>query len=630
MHPPGNQQHIFNKGTLLLALGALGVVYGDIGTSPLYAIRECFHGKHAISLTEGNIFGVMSLVFWALIVVICVKYVIFILLADNHGEGGIFALLALISAGKRKVPSGMRSVALAGGMIGAGLLYGDGIITPAISVLSAIEGIEVATKAAAPLIVPLTCSILILLFIFQHHGSAMIGKIFGPVMILWFGVISILGLVQIFKEPQILLAINPIYAYEFFFANQLHGLVVLGSVVLCFTGGEALYADLGHFGRKAIRLSWLGLVFPALLCNYFGQGALLLVHPQFIANPFYGLAPQSLLYPMVVLATVATVIASQALISGIFSLTQQAIELGFCPRLRIIHTSHQMKGQIYLPGVNYSLMVACLAVVIGFGGSSGLAGAYGLAVTATMAVTSVLFFMITAYLWKWPLWKSIPLLALFLFFDLSYFGANLFKVADGGWFTLLCAALLTVIMTSWRRGREEVIRRIGTRIPLETFLNDVAKHNIPRVKGTAVFMTLTPQGTSPVLLHHLKHNKLLHEKVILLSILSADVPSVPIPDRVKVEDLGQGFYRVLAYNGFMQTPHVPEILNLASKFGLDFDEAETTYYLGRVTVFTDGNSKLRRFRKSLFAFMARNADLPGAYFGLPANRVVELGTQISI
>lgn len=628
MHTPGEQKPI--KGILLLSLGALGVVYGDIGTSPLYAIRECFHGKHAIALTEGNIFGVLALVFWSLVVVICIKYVVFILLADNHGEGGIFALLALISAAKRKVPSGVRSVALAGGMVGAGLLYGDGIITPAISVLSAIEGIEVALKASSPLVVPLTCGILILLFVFQHHGSALIGKTFGPVMILWFAVIAVLGLGQILKLPRIILAINPAYAYEFFQANKLHGFVVLGSVVLCFTGGEALYADLGHFGRKAIRLSWLGLVLPALLCNYFGQGALLLAHPQYVANPFYGLAPQSLLYPMVALATVATVIASQALISGIFSLTQQAIELGFCPRLRIIHTSHQIKGQIYLPWVNYSLMIACLVVVVGFGGSSGLAGAYGLAVTATMAVTSILFFLITAFLWKWPLWKSIPLLALFLGFDLTYFGANLFKVADGGWLTILCALILTGIMTTWRRGRREVIHRLGSRLPLETFLKNIAAEGVPRVKGTAVFMTLNPQDTSPVLLHHLKHNKLLHEKVILLSILPADIPSVPLSDRVKVEELGEGFYRVLAYNGFMQTPHVPEILKLASKFGLDFDESETTYFLGRVTVLTDGSSRLGRYQKSLFALMARNAGMPAPYFRLPANRVVELGTQIRI
>ncbi len=627
MHTPRNRE--LSK-TLPLALGALGVVYGDIGTSPLYAIRECFHGKHAIALNPGNIFGVVSLVFWSLVVVICIKYVVFILRADNHGEGGIFALLALIFAGKQKVPSSMRSVALAGGIIGAGLLYGDGIITPAISVLSAIEGIEVATQAAAPLVVPLTCIVLILLFFFQHTGSAVIGKIFGPVMIVWFGVISILGLVQIIQEPHILLAIDPMYAYEFFLANKWHGLVVLGSVVLVFTGGEALYADLGHFGKKAIRVSWLGLVFPALLCNYFGQGALLLGHPEFVTNPFYGLSPQPFLYPMVVLATLATVIASQALISGIFSLTQQAIELGFFPRLKIIHTSHQIKGQIYMPGVNYTLMAACLALVIGFQDSTRLAGAYGLAVTATMTVTSVLFFIITVYLWKWPYWKSLPLLALFLTFDLSYLGGNLFKVVDGGWITLLCAAFMAVIMTTWRKGRDEMFSQIGIRMPLETFLADLAAHTISRVKGTAVFMTLNPQGTSPVLLHHLKHNKLLHEKVILLSILSADVPFVALKDRVKVEDLGNGIYRVLAYNGFMQTPNVPEILKLASKSGLIYDEADTTYFLGRITVFTDGTSRMGQWRKGLFAFMAKNAGMPGAYFHLPENRVVELGAQVRI
>ena len=614
----------------MLALGALGVVYGDIGTSPLYAIRECFHGHHAIALTQGNIFGVMSLVFWSLTVVVSVKYVIFLLLADNHGEGGIFALLGLISARGRNVSPRLRAGLVLAGILGAGLLYGDGIITPAISVLSAIEGLEVATKAATPIVLPLTCAVLFLLFLSQHWGTAGIGKIFGRVMTLWFASIAALGLAQIFQEPRILLAIDPGYAYKFFAENKLHAFVVFGSVVLCLTGAEALYADLGHFGRKAIRLSWMSLVFPSLLFNYFGQGALLLGHPELTVNPFYGLVPRLILYPMVGLSTIATVIASQALISGVFSLTQQAIELGFCPHFLIVHTSRVIRGQIYMPAVNYTLMIACLGVVIGFRESSGLAGAYGIAVTGTMTITSILYLIVITRVWRWSLWMAVPLIAVFLVFDLSYFGANLLKVKDGGWFTLLAASLFTIAMTTWRKGRSELIHKFETRVPVKLFLDDVGRQKLPRVPGTAVFMSFTPEGTSHVLLRNLKHNKILHEKVVLLSILPTDVPTVAARERVKVEDLGQGFYQMVAYNGFMQRPNVPEIMNLASKLGLPIDEAETTYYLGRVSVFTTGDSRMMRWRKVLFAFMSRNAGTPAAYFGLPANRVVELGTQIQL
>jgi KUP system potassium uptake protein len=629
-HEPESNQRRPKNQTLVLALGALGVVYGDIGTSPLYAIRECFHGHHAIALTPGNIFGVMSLVFWSLTIVVSIKYVFFILLADNHGEGGIFALLGLISAGGRSVSPRLRAGLVFAGILGAGLLYGDGIITPAISVLSAIEGLEVATKAATPIVLPLTCVVLFLLFLSQHWGTAGIGKIFGRVMTLWFASIAALGLAQIIQEPRILLAIHPVHAYKFFADNKLHAFVVFGSVVLCLTGAEALYADLGHFGRKAIRLSWMGLAFPALLFNYFGQGALLLGHPELNVNPFYGLVPRLLLYPMVGLSTIATVIASQALISGVFSLTQQAIELGFCPHFLIVHTSRLIRGQIYMPAVNYTLMIACLGVVIGFRESSGLAGAYGIAVTGTMTITSILYLIVITRVWRWSLWIAAPLVTLFLVFDISYFGANLLKVESGGWFTLLAAALFTIAMTTWRKGRSELMRKLGVRLPLNLLLDDVARHNLPRVRGTAVFMSFSPEGTPPVLLHHLRHNKILHEKVVLLSILPVDVPTVPASERVKVEDFGQGFYRVVAYNGFMQRPNVPEIMKLASNLGLPIDEAETTYYLGRETVFTTGDSKMVRWRKVLFAFMSRNAGTPATYFGLPANSVVELGAEIEL
>ena len=616
--------------TLGLALGALGVVYGDIGTSPLYAIKECFHGHHAIALTEGNIFGVMSLVFWSLAVVVSVKYVIFILFADNHGEGGIFALLGLASGASPNISPRLRTGLVFAGILGAGLLYGDGIITPAISVLSAIEGLGVATQAATPIVLPLTCAVLFLLFLSQHWGTAGIGKIFGPVMTLWFASIAALGLSQILREPRILLAIQPVYAYQFFAGNKFHAFVVFGSVVLCLTGAEALYADLGHFGRKAIRLSWMSLAFPALLFNYFGQGALLLGHPELNINPFYGLVPRPILYPMVGLSAIATVIASQALISGVFSLTQQAIELGLCPRFVIVHTSSIMRGQIYMPAVNYALMIACLGAVIGFGESSSLAGAYGIAVTGTMSITSILYFIVVTRVWKWSLWLAVPLISLFLVFDLSYFGANLLKVKEGGWFTLVAAGLLTIAMTTWRKGRSELIRKLETRVPLELFLTEVRRLNLPRVQGTAVFMSVSPEWTSPVLLHNLKYNKILHEKVALLSILSADIPKVPVQERVKVEDLGQGFYRVLAYNGYMQRPNVPEIMKAAIPLGLPIDEAETVYYLGRVSLFSTGDARMMRWRKVLFAFMSRNAASSAAYYGLPANRVVEFGSQIQL
>ena len=616
--------------TFGLAIGALGVVFGDIGTSPLYTIRECFHGMHAIALTPGNLFGVMSLIFWSLTIVVSIKYILFILRADNHGEGGIFALLGLVSAQGEKMSPRVRSVAMGAGILGAGLLCGEGIITPAISVLSAVEGLEVATKAASPFILPITCLILFLLFLFQHRGTADIGRLFGPIMVMWFLAIAILGLAAIARAPQILNAINPIHAYHFFATNKIHSLVVFGSVVLCLTGCEALYADLGHFGKKAIRASWLGLVFPALLCNYFGQTAILLVNPELAFNPFYGLVPQLFLYPMVALATIATVIASQALISGVFSLTQQAIDLGYCPRLLVVHTSSEIKGQIYVPAVNYALMVACLGVVIAFRESSGLAGAYGISVTGTMNITSTLFFLLSTRGWGWPVWKAAPLVILFLIFDFSYFLANLLKILDGGWFTLCIAALITLLLTTWRRGRSELYHKLGTRLPLKVFLEDLARHDIPRVKGTAVFLSVNPEGTSPVLLHHLKHTKVLHERVILLSMKTANRPSVKASERVEVEDLGQGFFSVVAHNGFMQRPNVPEIMKLAAKHGLQINPAETTFYLGRVTLFTHGDSKMMLWRKTLFAFMARAAGSPTAYFNLPADRVVELGAQVQL
>jgi len=621
----------FDRKLVLLAFGSLGVVFGDIGTSPLYAIKECFHGKHAVLPDPANILGVLSLVFWAMTIVVSIKYVTFILRADNRGEGGIFALLGLLSSSGKSVSTRVQSVLLFAGILGAGLLYGDGVITPAISVLSAIEGLEVATKAASPFVMPLTCVVLVFLFLLQHRGTARIGRLFGPIMLIWFVSIAAFGLFRILSEPRVFLALNPVYAFDFFLRNGTHGMIVLGSVVLCITGCEALYADLGHFGRNAIRLSWLGFACPALLCNYFGQGALLLGRPEMNVNPFYGLVPQILLYPMVGLSTAATIIASQALISGAFSLTQQAVQLGLCPRIHIVHTSSDVQGQIYIPFVNSALLLACLGAVIGFKESSGLAGAYGIAVTATMIITSFLYFLVLIHHWKWSLWKAILLVGVFVAVDVAFISGNLFKIADGGWFPLFIAAVIAVAMTTWRKGRAELARKLsGDRFPIGSFLDEVSTYRLPRAAGTAVFMTLSPEGTPRTLLHHVKHNHILHEKVVLLSVRFTDSPNVPKEERITFDDLGQGFYRVVASYGYMQTPNVPQVMQEVSSYGLVTQPMSTTYYLGRETLLTGGRSKMMRWRKAVFAFMSRNAGNPTAYFGIPANRVVELGTQVEL
>ncbi len=614
-----------------LTLAALGVVYGDIGTSPLYAVRECFKGQHAVALNLVNILGVASLIFWSLTIVVSIKYVGLILKADNRGEGGVFALLGLILGATRQPSPRVRSMVVLAALIGAALLYGDGIITPSISVLSAIEGLEVAAQAASAWVVPLTCMVLVALFAVQKHGTGGIGRIFGAVMVLWFLAIAVAGTWEVVRSPHILFSLNPIYAWRFFQANHLHGIVVLGSVVLCITGGEALYADLGHFGRRAIQMTWFGLACPALLLNYFGQCALLLDHPDASAHPFYGLIPSDLLYPMVLLSTMATVIASQALISGVFSLTQQAIQLGFCPRMRIVHTSAQIKGQIYIPSVNFGLMVACLVLVLSFGASSRLAGAYGLAVTATMALTSLLYMAVALWVWRRPLWKVLPPVALFMIFDLTYFAANLFKIFDGGWITLVVAGVIATIFTSWIKGRAEVKRHLLSGLfPLDEFLADLQKRTVARVKGAAVFLTISPEGTPFTLLHHIKHNQMLHEQVILLTLESTDVPLVADEELLDIQRLPMGFVRMVARYGYMQTPNVPRLLELASGHGFDLKPLETTFYLGRETLLITGRSPMMRWRKTLFAFLSRNAANPSTYFGIPPSRIVELGAQIQL
>ena len=615
-----------------LALAALGVVYGDIGTSPLYAVRECFHGQHAIALLPGNIMGVLSLIVWSLLIVVSLKYVMFIMRANNKGEGGIFALLALIKAGTKDKKSRSYAVLVTLGIFGAALLYGDGIITPAISVLSAMEGLDVATDQAAPFILPGTCLILILLFRMQKHGTERIGKVFGPLMIVWFTVLAVLGVMAIIERPDILAAVNPIHAYRFFHENHLHGLVVLGSVVLCITGGEALYADMGHFGARPIRLSWYVMVLPSLLLNYFGQGALLLNHPEKAFNPFYALVPHSMLYPMVALATMATVIASQAMISGVFSLTQQAVQLGYCPRIHIVNTSAETKGQIYLPGINNAMMVACLGLVLAFKSSSNLAGAYGIAVTATMGITSIIYFYVVHSLWRWSYWKTIPLVVLFLVFDVTYLGANLLKILDGGWFTLTVAGVIMLAIVTWRDGKHALGEKFSAMgLPINLFLESLVASDRPmRTPGTAVFMSVSATGTPITLLHHYKHNKMLHELIILLSVISDDSPFVPRSSRLEVASLGHGFFRVIAHYGFMQTPSVPEILKLARAHGLDIEMESTSFYLGRETLLTGGQAKMAGWRKSLFAFMSRNAWNATTFFGIPPGRVVELGAQVEL
>ncbi|WP_306548677.1 potassium transporter Kup [Desulfobulbus sp.] len=614
----------------LLAMGALGIIYGDIGTSPLYTIKECFSGVHGVAPTVDNILGVLSLIFWSLMLVVGLKYVVFIMRADNKGEGGIFSLLSMLQGRTRGGREWATLTFLAA--LGAALLYGDGVITPAISVLSAIEGLNMATDAAAGYVVPLTCLVLCCLFFLQRRGTASIGAMFGPIMVVWFLVLGGLGLRAIVHNPAILAALNPGQALHFFAVNHLHGFVVLGGVVLCITGGEALYADMGHFGRLPIRLSWYGAVLPGLVLNYYGQGALLLHNPELInVNPFYALAPKSLLYPLVALATMATIIASQAMISGVYSLTQQAIQLGFTPRMHIIHTSERARGQIYMPTVNWMLMLACLSLVLAFRESTRLAAAYGIAVTATMAITSFLYFQVTRYRWRWPLWQGALLLALFLLLDCSFLGANLLKIVDGGWITLVIAGCILAAMITWRDGRALLAKHYSLmKIPADIFLKDLTGYKPQRIAGTAVFMSISAEGVPHTLLHHFKHNEALHERVLLLSILPAEMPTVAAEDRVRVEDLGLGFYRILAAYGFMESPNVPEILQLAADQGLAVDIYSTSFYLGRETLSATGTAPMAQWRKHLFIFMSRNAWNATSFFKLPPDRVVELGNQVEL
>ncbi len=632
--PPDSTHGHPHGPTWVLALGALGVVYGDIGTSPLYALRECFVGPHGMPITPQNVIGILSLIFWSLTVVVSVKYLVFVMRADNEGEDGILALLA-VAAPPGAPTSRRRTVLVLIGLFGAALLYGEGMITPAISVLSAVEGLQVATTWFKPFVVPIAVGILIGLFAVQRHGTAGLAALFGPTMLVWFSTIAVLGLTSMLNHRGGLWvmvgAINPVHAIQFFLANGVHGFLILGSVVLVVTGSEALYADMGHFGKRPIRLAWYAVVFPALLLNYFGQGALFLEEGTAVTNPFFQLAPDWALYPLVALSTLATVVASQALISGSFSLTQQAVQLGYAPRFNIVHTSGSAVGQIYIPEINTGLMVTCVLLVLGFRSSSNLAGAYGLAVTGTMTVTTVLFLMVSRERWHWSPVTAGLLTALFLLFDLAFFGANLTKILHGGWFPLLVGLIVFTILTTWKSGRAEVAELLSQAgVPLSAFLADLAEHKPYRVPGTAIFMTSTPEGVPPVLLHHFKHNKTLHERVVLLSIVSEKRPEVPDRERIELTNLEQGFFRVVAHFGFMETPQIRHVLRLCVNKGLSFHMMETTFFLGRETLLSSGRGKMGRWRKRLYAFLARNAPTATAFFGIPPNRVVELGTQLEL
>ncbi|MEO8579795.1 MAG: potassium transporter Kup [Gemmatimonadales bacterium] len=613
-----------------LTLLALGVVYGDIGTSPLYALRECFKPEYGLAATEINVYGVLSLILWSLISVVSIKYIVFVMRADNRGEGGILALVALmLQRLHRDADRHTKAAIIAIGLIGAALLYGDGVITPAISVLSATEGLAVVEPVLSKFAIPLTVVIIFLLFFFQKKGTAKVGRVFGPITFVWFITIAALGAVEIVREPRVLRAANPWYALSFFGLHGAHSFVVLGAVVLAVTGAEALYADMGHFGKRAIRLAWFGLVLPSLVLNYFGQGGMILYNPEAAANPFFLLAPRPLLVPLIILATMAAIIASQAMISGAFSLTQQCVQLGYSPRVTIIHTSKQEHGQIYIPEVNNALMIGCLLVVLGFRSSTALGAAYGIAVTGTFLMTTALLYTVARTWWGWSQLRALSLVIPFVIIDGAFFGANLLKIRQGGWVPLTIALFLFILMTTWNRGREIVqdLLRRGM-LPIDMLLADIENRKTVRVPGLAVFMTREPEGAPVVLLHHLKHNKVLHEQVVLLSILSEEVPEIPNAERIKIERLSQGFYRITARYGFMESTDVPTILARAREAGLDAKPLETTYYLGREQLIPTGTTPLWKWRKKLFVFMSRNSRAATAFYGIPPNRVVELGAQI--
>jgi KUP system potassium uptake protein len=631
--PAGESGHAHRAPLVLLALSALGVVFGDLGTSPLYALQEAFHGSRSVTPSPENVLGIVSLFLWSLILMVSIKYVAVLMRAGNRGEGGILALLALLT-GDSKTPSRRTTIFVTLALVGTAMLYGDGIITPAVSVLSAVEGLGVATPSLVPAVIPITVCILVLLFAIQPFGSGRVGVLFGPILATWFVVIAILGVMTLAKNPAALAAINPIYAVRFFAHNGAKGFFALGAVVLCLTGGEALYADMGHFGRAPIQAAWYYLALPSLFLSYLGQAAYLLQHPAAADRPFYSCVPARFLYPMVVLATLATIVASQALISAVFSLTRQAAQLGFSPRVQIVHTSGSVIGQIYLPALNWVLMFATIAIVLAFRSSDRLAAAFGLAVSTTMAITTLLFAAVARLRWQWRWISVISVAGVFFIADFSFVIANTFKFIDGGWLPLLIGTVVFLLMSTWQAGRRMLASCTREKsLPLERFLESLTRHPPHRVRGTGVFLATDHEGVPTVLLHHLKHNQVLHETVVLLTITTEETPTVCEEDRVQTEALSLGFHRVVGRYGFMEEPDAPHVLELARKLGAPIDPDRTTYYLGRTTIVPPEQSRrsiLARLRIRLFAIMKRNDRSATLYFNIPPNRVVELGTRFEL
>ncbi len=610
-----------------LSLAALGIVYGDIGTSPLYTLNTIFTaGDHPVPLNPENILGILSLIFWSLMIVVSLKYVLFIMHADNEGEGGIMALLALALSKLQRTGRRRASILLLG-IFGTALFYGDGVITPGISVLSAIEGLQIASPVFKDYVIPITLAILFALFIFQKRGTASVGAFFGPIMCIWFAILGLLGLLGIMDQPQVLSALNPLYGLRFLASNPLLGFLSLGSVVLAVTGAEALYADMGHFGRKPVQLAWFTLVLPALVLNYFGQGALLIHDPSAISNPFYLLAPGWAHYPLVILATLATVIASQAVISGAYSMTNQAIRLGYAPRMETQHTSEEEIGQIYVPGINWALLIAVAALVIGFRSSASLATAYGIAVTGTMSVTTVLAFIVVRKLWGWGMLRGALLIGAFLTVDLAFFGANLLKIAEGGWFPLSLGFIIFTLMTTWKRGRVLLADRMKREsLDLVPFVDSLTEDSIHRVPGTAIFLTANPDSVPHALLHNMKHNKVIHERVIVLSVRILDIPHVGMQERIEYNSLSKNFHRMVLKFGFKDDPNVPKALHAQDV--LHIEPMDTSYFLSREMLIPKASPRMALWREKLFVAMFRNAGSAIPFFRIPPNRVVEIGTQV--
>lgn len=613
-----------------LTLAALGVVFGDIGTSPLYTMKEVFSvGAHPVPLTEANMLGILSLIVWSLVMVVSVKYVAFIMRADNRGEGGIMALLALASRSAEGHHDRQKVIMMLG-ILGACMFYADGMITPAISVLSAVEGLEVAAPVLHPMILPITLIVLFILFWSQSKGTALVGAFFGPIMLLWFGTLGTLGTLSIMENPAVLQALNPIYAFHFLSVSPWIAFMALGAVVLSVTGAEALYADMGHFGRLPIRLAWFGFVFPALVLNYFGQGALILANPEAVKNPFYLLAPEWMLYPMIILATLAAVIASQAVITGAFSVSRQALQLGYLPRMLIEHTSESQEGQVYLPRVNWGLMIAVMVLVVGFGSSGNLAAAYGIAVTGDMVITTLLAAIVLHYLWGWGKLRTGLLVCLFLTIDLAFFSANVLKIPDGGWVPLVIGIVIFTLMLTWKTGRSQLYLHLKNEaMALDPFVEAIGAHPPTRVPGTAIFLTPNPDGVPHAMLHNLKHNKVLHEKVVILTVKFLDFPHVSQAERVQVLALPHDFYKVTIRYGFKDESDIPQDLKLCEQFGLTLESMDSSYFIGKEILIADDKPNMAFWRKKIFIVMFKSAEAITHQFKLPPNRVVELGAQVT-